>query len=88
MNNENRLKVLETQQEYQVWIAAGEFFRRRSVAELLFFSIFGWFLSDYPNVSLENRRREFEFPHYRIVVDLHENVPHPTDQSALAGCTT
>ena len=82
MHNKNRLKVLEREQEYQAWIAAGEFFRGRSVAELLFFSIFGWFLSDYPKVSLEDRRREFDFAHYRMVVELHENVPHPTDQSA------
>ena len=31
-----------------------------------------WFLSDDPNVSLEKRRREFEFSHYHMVVALHE----------------
>jgi len=82
MNGKTRLRILEREQDYRVWIAAGEFFKGRSFAELMFFSIFGWFLSDDPNVSLEDRKREFEFPHYRMVVELHENVAEPTDHSA------
>jgi hypothetical protein len=36
MNSRDRLKTLEREQEYRAWIAAGEFFRHRSFAKLLF----------------------------------------------------